>query len=174
VSYFIYELVDPRTGQSHYVGKTNNPAKRLMAHVSSSSSDNACNAEKKAWIQELLAEGLQPKINILEEVKDARLVRNREKHWIRTYISRGIALMNVDDVEDPAPKVVKPKESQGPSPFMQQIAAIYYQPSEARKKLGLNKIEFRRFVEDNHIKAYTNPLTNRVTYRRVDIDKFTG
>lgn len=62
---YIYTLSDPRTNEIRYVGKTNNPAQRLKAHM------NNCRdkgTHKRNWIQSLRCLGLKPILEIIDEV----------------------------------------------------------------------------------------------------------
>ena len=61
---YIYALRDPRDGQVYYVGKSNVPRLRYMAHLE----DKDTNAHKAAWIDDLAAAGFKPQMDILEAV----------------------------------------------------------------------------------------------------------
>jgi hypothetical protein len=79
-STFIYTLSDPITKEVRYIGKTNNPKRRLSAHVSRAIKENS-NSHKNNWIRKILKEGNRPTIEVLEEVP----VDNWEQHevyWI--------------------------------------------------------------------------------------------
>lgn len=63
---FIYALLDPRTGDIRYIGKTNNPHKRFIRHKN--------NREKRHcadWIASLVREELLPVMRILEALPDS-------------------------------------------------------------------------------------------------------
>ena len=93
---FIYALVDPRTRAIRYVGKANDPKKRLTSHINS---DKECNSRKRRWIEELSLEGLIPEIQIVEECS-ARVWREREIFWIAEMRRRGHELTNTADGGD--------------------------------------------------------------------------
>lgn len=79
---FIYGLKDPRVGKIRYVGKSNDPRRRLMNHVA-----EARHARRRTytfnWIRKLLREGVRPEIEVLEEVAYEDWPE-REKHYIAT------------------------------------------------------------------------------------------
>ena len=75
----IYGLVDPRTNQIRYVGKTKQLLnKRLYKHIQ----DLKNNHIKKEWIQDLLNNGLKPLIIELEKCNNDVWVE-RENFWIK-------------------------------------------------------------------------------------------
>lgn len=64
---YIYGLIDPRTNQIRYVGKTNNLKQRLFDHTRRSKHKNTY---KDKWICSLIDIGLKPLMTILEECGD--------------------------------------------------------------------------------------------------------
>lgn len=84
---FIYALVDPRTQECRYVGKTNNTAKRLIDHTK----DIKVNHKTK-WVKSLLAAGVTPELVVLEEVGAAW--QDAECFWIAYMRSIGARLVN--------------------------------------------------------------------------------
>jgi hypothetical protein len=62
---FIYALVDPRTREIRYIGKTDKPAARLGLHIRTSASENTYRAR---WIRSLVAKGLRPILQIIDKV----------------------------------------------------------------------------------------------------------
>lgn len=77
----VYHLVDPRCRTVRYVGKTATPKARLRAHIQESR--DAQNTEKKCWIAELLALGLQPVMVVAATCTSepmARIVESRHCH----------------------------------------------------------------------------------------------
>src|ERR1700742_1418287 len=78
---FIYVLIDPRDGKVRYVGKSNNPKRRLTRHN--------CIAESKGlrrakWIGELRSLGLTATMEVLEACS-ADNWKERERYWIQHY-----------------------------------------------------------------------------------------
>lgn len=90
---FIYALRDPRDYTVRYIGKSNDPEARLQAHMK----DKKSNPIKTRWIDELLAEKLEPELEILENVvldewQEAEIkwiAKGREEGWPLTNITDG-------------------------------------------------------------------------------------
>lgn len=91
-NYFIYELIDPRTDTPRYVGITATPNHRLQRHIDDSDTSNM---EKRAWIRELMEEGLVPDMKIIETVRTRKEALAREGYWIRHYLQQGIPIINI-------------------------------------------------------------------------------
>lgn len=89
---FIYALIDPETLEPRYVGKSDNPTKRLGYHCSQSKRELS---HKAHWIRSLLAKGLRPSIQILEEVDDSTW-ETAEVRLIAKLKSHGYRLTNGD------------------------------------------------------------------------------
>jgi group I intron endonuclease len=87
---FIYILRCPETNEVRYVGKSNDPKRRIYAHVRK---DKTASNHKINWIQSLLKRGLRPKLEIIEEV-DIENWRTREKFWIKYFKRIGAKLTN--------------------------------------------------------------------------------
>ena len=88
---FIYTLTDPRTGVVRYVGKSDNPKKRLGSHLRESRVEKSCH--RHDWINSLQSAGLIPILSIIEECpRDAWA--EREIHWIAFYRATGNDLTN--------------------------------------------------------------------------------
>lgn len=58
---YIYYLVDPRTKEVKYVGKTKNPGARYKQHMSKL---DKTMTPKKRWLLDLFSKGLKPKMTI--------------------------------------------------------------------------------------------------------------
>lgn len=89
VGSFIYSLIDPRTKEIRYVGKTNNINRRYLSHVSC----NYNNTKKECWIKCLRKLGLKPLLIILEQVNEANW-QEQEKKWIKFYKDKDFDLVN--------------------------------------------------------------------------------
>jgi hypothetical protein len=89
--YRIYALVDPLTGEPHYVGQTAATlADRRRDHVRKPGS-----TKKGAWIRELLAEYREPRIVLIEEFTGYRKqAYERESFWIQKLRSEGRPILN--------------------------------------------------------------------------------
>src|SRR3990170_2720032 len=78
---FIYALVDPRNQRVMYVGKSDDPRKRVKDHMC-----DGVNPCKIAWIGELKELGLHPFVLILDKI-DLTVAswQDAEKKWISFY-----------------------------------------------------------------------------------------
>lgn len=88
----VYSLVDPRTGNVRYVGQTQQKiAHRLSRHVAAANYGRQSLVSQ--WMREVLAEGLRPKIVLLEQVplSDGD---QAEKDWIADFKFDGYELLN--------------------------------------------------------------------------------
>lgn len=65
---YIYALIDPTTERVRYVGKSNNPQLRHKEHIREAKSERL--TRKQVWIGSLLDTGVEPILEILEEVDD--------------------------------------------------------------------------------------------------------
>lgn len=89
--YYVYELVDPRTGVPGYVGITNNPKARHYQHLAMLDG----NIEKNSWIRRLEKEEIAPTMRILDTASDRAHAELKERDWINFYLREGISLTNV-------------------------------------------------------------------------------
>ena len=87
----IYGLCDPITQQLRYVGKTNDPKKRLQAHL-------RCREKEKSyltnWIKSLKAAGRKPEIFVIEDIPEAEW-QEAEQFWISYFRAIGANLVNM-------------------------------------------------------------------------------
>lgn len=102
---FIYTLSDPETKEIRYVGKCENPHKRLREHLNDK---RVCH--KSSWIKNLKSKGKEPLINIVESCDDNNW-QLRESFWIRKLRSDGFRLTNMNDGGlggcSPSPEVIE-------------------------------------------------------------------
>lgn len=87
---FIYALVDPVSEQVRYVGKSNNPSERIKSHVRTAPFDKT---HKAYWIRNLIKNGQQPKLMILEQV-DITEWEQKEQYYIQSFHQAGCKLTN--------------------------------------------------------------------------------
>jgi hypothetical protein len=76
---FIYELIDPITFETRYIGKANNPKFRFISHLIPSALKK--NTYKNNWIKFLKKQNLKPILNIIDEV-----LFEEWEFWERFYI----------------------------------------------------------------------------------------
>ena len=96
---FIYTLSDPITGDVRYVGKSDKPIQRLNQHIKNYTNSNNY---KNRWIKSLISKGLEPKLEILDEVKQSEW-EYWEKYWITQFKNWGFKLTNSTDGGDCGP-----------------------------------------------------------------------
>ena len=91
---YIYALLDPRSNEIRYVGKTINLRKRLARHCRASKRVS----HKHCWIRFLQKNGVKPTMKVLEEVinDDESVWQERERFWIAKFKSEGVQLTNAD------------------------------------------------------------------------------
>jgi group I intron endonuclease len=85
---FIYTLSCPITNEIKYIGKSDNPKKRLTKHLSEKKS-----TLKNNWIKSLKKNGLKPKMEILDEVLKEEW-KFWEIYWIEQFKVWGFYLKN--------------------------------------------------------------------------------
>jgi hypothetical protein len=110
--YLIYALLDPREqepGAVGYVGCTTQSLNmRLYQHMKDKKT-----SRKAPWVQQLLDAGVEPKVKFLEFVDgDGALAEEREKYWIRYYLSLGAPLTNYQFANASQSDVVLPVQEQ--------------------------------------------------------------
>jgi len=86
---FIYTLSHPITDEIKYVGKSDNPAYRLINHCK----DKRL-TKNKSWILGLQKSGLKPKLEIIDEIKKTEW-EFWEVYWISQMKAWGFKLNNI-------------------------------------------------------------------------------
>ena len=89
---YIYKLSDPITGKIKYVGKSNDPKKRLSDHIYNC---DRTITHKNNWVKSLLEKGERPILEILEVVDQSNWERH-EIYWIEKLRDEGHDLTNMD------------------------------------------------------------------------------
>ena len=85
---FIYSLSDPINGQVRYIGKSDNPSKRLNQHIKNY--PNKTNY-KNNWISSLTSKNLNPVLDVIDEVEISNW-EYWEKYWISQFKAWGFQL----------------------------------------------------------------------------------
>lgn len=106
---YIYGLVDPRTDEVRYIGKTNNPKRRLQCHIDRAR-QRVSNNHKNNWIRKLLSLGMRPQIKVLRICTPDNWAQ-AEIELIAEARSKGVRLTNIlkggtqpptwDEIQDP-------------------------------------------------------------------------
>lgn len=78
---YIYALLDPDTEVVRYVGKSDNPERRLLRHLGFYEKKET---HKTRWLRKLVNEGKRPLLKILEEVSIEEW-GDKERYWISMY-----------------------------------------------------------------------------------------
>lgn len=86
---YIYILQEPDDNSVRYVGKSNNPKRRLQAHLSNKDKNNSY---VNNWIKSLKAKGIKPIMSIIDETEDDW--QSLEMYWIEQFKVWGFNLTN--------------------------------------------------------------------------------
>jgi len=89
----IYGLRDPRNDVYCYVGKSSVGVTRPLTHLIESHSENI-----RGWVSELTEKGLNPLVDIIEEVTTLDELPLREKYWIDYYFNLNPLLLNIQSI----------------------------------------------------------------------------
>jgi hypothetical protein len=91
---FIYGLIDPKTKELRYVGKTvDGVEKRIAVHVSRAKTQPH-KIHSMAWLESLRLAGLRPDGFVIEEIAAGEDWVNAEQFWIAYFRSIGANLCN--------------------------------------------------------------------------------
>lgn len=108
---YIYGLIDPRTQELRYVGKTVLPIdKRLRVHLWRATK-TLHRSHSQAWIRSLSEDGFKPDIFTIEEVQPGDDWAEREQFWIAYFRSIGSCLCNHTIGGDGSPGLKQSEES---------------------------------------------------------------
>lgn len=89
---YIYELVDPRSGDVCYIGKTVRPRGRLVDHMCFRfRTDSPVNM----WLRDLSDAGAKPEMVIVDDDSDGTNWKQLEKDWIAFGFAVGYPLTNI-------------------------------------------------------------------------------
>lgn len=85
----VYGLIDPRTGQLRYIGKSTHLKRRLNVHNRAHGTGHRAN-----WLRELVTAKLQPDVVVLESFESEEAAYQAEIEWIGMAKSWGAKLTN--------------------------------------------------------------------------------
>lgn len=91
----IYALVDPRTDEIRYIGRSTNVKRRFNEHMEKRETTAVGN-----WKYKLLTMGLKPILKMIEEIEDRSCLKEREIYWIAHGREQGWDLLNLTDGGD--------------------------------------------------------------------------
>lgn len=147
---FIYGLIDPRTEEIRYVGKTTRGLYRVLAHGKSIGVTKEKHTHKYRWIRSLRELGLSYGWTILEIIEDVFLIDDRERFWIAHGREVGWPLTNATDGGEGArhsPEVLarmaakKRGKKQSPETIAKRIASLtglLHGPPSKQKRITLS------------------------------------
>lgn len=140
-STFIYSISD-ENGIVRYIGKSNNPRRRLYQHINEKS-----NIHKYNWIKSIIKREKVPIVNIIDEVPENEW-EFWEQYWISQFKSWGFNLLNATDGGEGA--------------------INYKHTNESRQKMRVSKLGTKlpedqkiKISESVKLKAKENPFYNR-------------
>ena len=90
----IYALCDPESGDVRYIGKTNNPNRRLGQHCRPTYSNGGTIPRRRRWLDSLKKRGLDPEMVVIEWVDDWD---SAERYWVSLFRELGFDLVNGTD-----------------------------------------------------------------------------
>jgi DNA-binding NtrC family response regulator len=93
--FIVYGLVDPKTQELRYVGKSSSRLSRPQEHQLQKNLAKDPNLKKAAWIMGLLAEGTTYDIVVLQECDSADELLEAESFHINLYRMLGCDLTNI-------------------------------------------------------------------------------
>jgi GIY-YIG catalytic domain len=104
---YIYALIDPRTDEIRYIGKANDPKKRLVSHLRDA---NRRRTPVYSWILSLRKLNLVPEIRVLRLTTDWKTAEREEITKAR---ATGIRLLNLADGGDQPECSLKTRQENG-------------------------------------------------------------
>jgi group I intron endonuclease len=138
---YIYKISD-ELGNTRYIGKSNNPRRRLYQHIKDKS-----NLHKFNWLNSIIKRGNKPIIEVIEKVS-MDTWKEREIYWISKFKDDGFDLLNMTIGGDGAEGMIHSEESK------QRMR---------KSKLGipLSEEHKKNISEAVKLKAEENPFYNR-------------
>ena len=100
MTYLVYGLIDPRTGELRYVGKSCSGLARPRRHSSPYHFEHYGRLPVTKWAKTLVDQGTKPEIEVLESFADADSLAVAEIFWIAYFRGIGCRLLNLTDGGD--------------------------------------------------------------------------
>ena len=103
IDLIIYGLIDPRTRNLRYVGKSKHGFARLRAHVLQAQHPSKPKFHVHHWINTLISEGLRPEIVLIERLdpeSNLIVMRELERWYVLYFRGQGCDLANSTDGGD--------------------------------------------------------------------------
>jgi len=150
----IYKLIDPRTNEIKYIGKTKkiDINKRLICHIRMSLKNSKTKKEK--WICSLLSKNIKPIIEIIEKCSEYNR-EQREIYWIKFY-NEIYNLTNSTSGGDGIKNAVG--EKNGMFGKKHKLSSKKMMSEKAKKRTGIknsmSKLIYQYDLEGNFIKKW--------------------
>lgn len=145
--FLIYGLIDPRTNELKYIGKSTSGLERPKAH-NKANLLRKYKSKKNSWILSLKSTGLKPIIEVIEEFDSESPLNDAERFWIASIKATGADLLNMTDGGD------------GLSHGFVMSAETKQKMSIAQKKRGTNGLIGYKQTE-SHKRAISAKLIGR-------------
>lgn len=162
---YIYKISDD-IGNVRYIGKSNNPRRRLYQHINDKS-----NRHKFNWLQSIIKRGKKPLIEVVEKVSISNW-KEREIYWIDKFKRDGHDILNMTIGGDGAEGMVHSEETK----IKMSISKKGIKFSEEHKKNISEKVR-NKFQESpgynrsgNNIKK---PIDKELLYQLYIIDNLS-
>ena len=94
----IYGLIDPRSNEVRYIGKSANPTERLATHVREARQGHVLHSRR--WIDGLLKSGMRPDLWVIDRASTHSDANELERFWIASFRLMGANLTNRTDGGD--------------------------------------------------------------------------
>ncbi len=132
---YIYLLIDPRSNQPFYVGRTISPHSRLQTHVESAKKYKVIDdGTKRAIINSIIGDGFYPVMRVIE-VTITKYQEEREYTWWLGFVERGYRISN---------EVRKPYRFDHPRQESEPLVIDPYKSALIDLKQKLDAIESRQ------------------------------
>ena len=169
VSKFLtYGLIDPRTGELVYVGKSSSGMSRPYAHQAPHG--NRRNTRKDCWAKKLLLEGLAPAILILEEYETNEEALAGEIRLIAYFREAGFALKNHTPGGEGKPGSMMPEERKA---FLAARMLGTKLPPETLAKMSERRQGFK-YTEESKRKMAESQRNRPMTEERLEALRRAG